>query len=273
MKVAYLGPDGTFSRQAADILCPDSEKIPFSTFTEVLGACQDGKADQAVVPIENSIEGVVNASIDELVFEKELYIQEILNLPIEQNLMAKKGTRIEDVKKIISHSHAIPQCKNFLKTLPEAVIETVSSTGEGARLASIAEGNNVAAVGNKAAADIYGLEILKSSIQDNKNNITRFARVSATPTIDYENKQKQTIAFSTLDEPGALYGVLEIFSVYGINLSDIFSRPMKNRLKEYVFVVDIDINNNIDDIKQAIKLMERKSSFIKVLGIYSEISP
>ncbi len=271
MKTAFLGPIGTFSSEAANILSPNSEKIPYDSFRDILSACESGETNEAVIPIENSIEGVVNASIDELVFEKNLYIQQSVMLPIEQNLIAIKGTELKDIKRVISHSHALPQCKNFLsKMLPNAALHTVSSTGEGVRLAS-QEGFGTAAIGNKEAAKIYGLEVIAPAIQDNKQNFTQFVKVSKTPTVSYEGCTHATIAFSTPHRPGALFDVLEIFAVYNINLSEIFSRPMKNKPHEYVFVVDIMIQDNKDDISAAVELMKRKSSFIKTLGIYSVI--
>ena len=269
MKTAYLGPEGTFSQEAAALLSPNSELIPYKNFRLALKACANGETDNAVIPIENSIEGVVNASIDELVFEEELYIQKSINLTIVQNLMVKKGSKPEDIVRIISHSHALPQCKKFIgENFPNAELRTVSSTGEAVKIVS-GGGKGLAAIGSSAAAKIYGLDILASSVQDSNKNYTQFVLVGKEPTLDYNGKDVATLAFSTKHEPGALYGVLEILAVYDINMLEIFSRPMKNRPSEYVFVVDLAIENNSEDIKKAIELMKRKSSFIKLLGIYT----
>lgn len=269
MDIGYLGPKGTFSEEAATILAKGENTVPYHSFYEVLQAVENGEIDGAVVPVENSIEGVVNAIADELIFSVNLYINELLVLPIEQNLIVKKGTKLEDIEKVISHSHAIPQCKEFLnKHLMDVPRVSASSTGEAIRMVACSQ-ENIAGIGNKNAAKLYGLEVLEKSIQDNKNNFTLFARVSKRPNIKREEYKNCTLSFSTPNEPGALFKILEIFSVYNINMSKISSRPMKERPMEYVFMVDIDINDNLDDIENAIKLIKRKTSFYKNLGFYS----
>lgn len=269
MKVGYLGPRGTFSEQAARILAKDNELIPYHSFFDGLKAVACGEVDEAVVPIENSIEGVVNATIDSLAFDVDLYIQELLIMPIEQCLIAKKGTDIKDIKKIMSHPHAIPQCKNYInQNLPEAEIETKASTAGAIR--TVAESSeNIAGIGAKCAAELYGLEVVAEGIQDTNSNFTEFARVSKQESLDYANNNKVTICFSTADKPGALLGLLDIFSIYDINMSKIFSRPMRNKPLEYIFIIDLDVDNNSDDIKEAIKLLERKTTFCKNLGCYN----
>lgn len=126
------------------------------------------KIDSAVVPVENVIEGIVNATVDELIFSVNLHINEMLILPINQNLIVKKGTKLEDIKEVISHPHAIPQCKNFLNEyLPDVPRTTASSTAEAIRMVSLSE-QSIAGIGNKRAAELYGLEVLEECIQDNK---------------------------------------------------------------------------------------------------------
>lgn len=269
MKVGYLGPRGTFSEQAARILAKDNELIPYGSFLEELKAVAKGELDEAVVPIENSIEGVVNATIDCLAFDVDLYIQELLIMPIEQCLIAKKGTSIGDIKKVMSHPHAIPQCKNFIsKNLRQAETETMSSTA-GAIKAAAESDDGTAGIGAKCAAELYGLEVVAEGIQDTNDNFTEFVRVSRKKSLDYVNGNKVTICFSTLDEPGALLKLLNIFSAYDINMSKIFSRPMRNKALEYIFIIDLDVNDNREDIINAIKLLERKTTFCKNLGCYS----
>ena len=192
----------------------------------------------------------------------------MLVLPINQNLIAKKGTKVEDIKEVISHPHAIPQCKNFLNEyLPNVPRTTASSTAEAIRMVSASD-QCIAGIGNKRAAELYGLEVLKECIQDNKNNFTQFVRVSKTPNMDNKNAKVCTLTFSTPNKPGELFKVMEIFSVYNLNMSKISSRPMKERPMEYVFMVDVDIDNNLEDIENAIKLIKRKTSFYKNLGFY-----
>jgi prephenate dehydratase len=270
MKIGYLGPRGTFTEQAALILAQNEELIPFKSFWEALVAVENGEIDQAIVPVENSIEGVVNATIDSLIFDVNLYVQELLIMPVEQSLIAKKGVKIEDIREIYSHSHAIPQCNEYLrKNLALATRKTVSSTAEGMKIVANSENRDIAAIGSKNAATLYGLEVLAEGIQDTNNNFTQFARVSKTKTDKIVNNKKCTICFSTENKPGYLYKMLEIFSIYDINMSKIASRPMRNKPMEYVFLIDIDVYDNAADVEDAIKLLKRKTSFFKNLGVYA----
>lgn len=273
MQAGYLGPRGTFTEQAAKIMTGGQDIIPFKSFWEALEAVECGKIQEAVVPIENSIEGVVNASMDCLIFDVELYIQELLIMPIEQNLIAKKGTNISGIKKIYSHSHAIPQCKKFIReNIPGAQLQSVSSTADGIRLAAnAADDECIAAIGSLAGAELYGLEVLAKSIQDTNSNFTQFARVSKQPSAEIKNNSKATICFSTENRPGTLYRMLEIFSIFDANMSKISSRPMRDRPMEYVFIIDLDIYDNSEDIKSALSLLQRKTSFFKNLGVYNVI--
>ena len=268
MDVGYLGPEGTFTEEATLLLANGENTVPYHNFYEALHAVDDGKINSAVVPVENVIEGIVNATVDELIFSVNLHINEMLILPINQNLIAKKGTKVEDIKEVISHPHAIPQCKNFLNEyLPNVPRTTASSTAEAIRMVSASD-QCIAGIGNKRAAELYGLEVLKECIKDNTNNFTQFVRVSKTPNMDNKNAKVCTLTFSTPNKPGELFKVMEIFSVYNLNMSKISSRPMKERPMEYVFMVDVDIDNNLEDIENAIKLIKRKTSFYKKLGFY-----
>ena len=268
MDVGYLGPEGTFTEEATLLLANGENTVPYHNFYEALHAVDDGKINSAVVPVENVIEGIVNATVDELIFSVNLHINEMLILPINQNLIAKKGTKVEDIKEVISHPHAIPQCKNFLNEyLPNVPRTTASSTAEAIRMVSASD-QCIAGIGNHRAAELSGLEVLKECRQDNKNNFTQFVRVSKTPNMDNKNAKVCTLTFSTPNKPGELFKVMEIFSVYNLNMSKISSRPMKERPMEYVFMVDVDIDNNLEDIENAIKLIKRKTSFYKNLGFY-----
>lgn len=269
MKVGYLSPRGTFTEQAAIIFAKDNELVPYQNFLEELKAVANGEIDEAVVPIENSIEGIVNATIDSLVFDVDLYIQELLIMPIEQCLIAKRGTKISDIKRVMSHPHAIPQCKNFINAKLKGV-ETETRTSTAGAIKAVSESDEViAGIGAKCAAEVYGLEVLAESIQDTNNNFTEFIRVSKKKSLEYISGNTVTLCFSTADEPGALLKVLEIFSIYDINMSKIFSRPMRNKPLEYIFIIDLDVENNSGDIMEAIKLLERKTPFCKNLGCYS----
>lgn len=268
MDVGYLGPRGTFSEQAAKIMMPDANLIPYHTFAEALRDTDKGKLAYAIVPIENSIEGIVNANVDTLIFDVNLYIHKLLILPINQCFITKKDADLNNINKIYSHPHAIPQCKEYiLKNYPNADTVSTSSTAEAIKF--VAEtSENVAAIGNSGAAELYGLKVVDEGIQDNNSNFTMFIQVAKEKSLDYAKNKKVTISFSIENKPGALYKALDIFSIFDINLSMIYSRPMKNRPMEYAFFIDIDIEDNINDVNDALKLIERKTTFFKNLGCY-----
>lgn len=273
MNVGYLGPRGTFTEQAAKIMAENDNIIPYHSFWEALEAVEEDKLDEAIVPIENSIEGTVNATIDTLIFDVNLYIQELLIMPIEQCLLAKKGMSIDKIKTVLSHPHALPQCKNFFREkLANAEGVPTSSTAEGiATVAKSGDGEPIAAIGAKTAAQLYGLEILAEGIQDNKSNFTQFIRVSKNCTETPYNNKKTTICFSTVDEPGSLYKLLDIFSIFDVNMSKIVSRPMKNKPMEYVFIIDLQTKDNEKDVRDALTMIKRKTSFFKNLGSYNVV--
>lgn len=273
MNLGYLGPRGTFSEQAAMTMAPGENIIPYHSFWEALEAVKENKLDGAIVPIENSIEGTVNATVDSLVFDVELYIQKLLIMPIEQCLLGYKGMKFEDIKTVMSHPHALPQCKQFFrKHMPQADMVTTSSTAEGIRLAAGSQKHEgIAAIGAKTAAELYGLEILAEGIQDNDSNFTQFILVSKNNTASPEMGKKTTLCFSTEDKPGSLYKLLDIFAIFDVNMSKIVSRPMRNRPMEYVFIIDLENENNEKDVRDALTMLERKTPFYKNLGFYNVI--
>jgi prephenate dehydratase len=272
MDIGYLGPKGTFSEQAALIMAEGENIIPYHSFWEALEAVDNDKIDAAIVPIENSIEGTVNSTVDALIFDMSLHIQELLVLPVEQCLLAKSGTEIADIATVYSHPHALPQCKNFFREhLPEAAQIATSSTAEGIRTVAESEDMSVAAVGAKIAAELYGLNILADGIQDNNRNFTQFIKVSKRNTQLPENGKKTTICFSTEDKPGSLYKLLDIFSIFDVNMSKIISRPMRNKPMEYVFLIDLETTDNENDVRDALTMIKRKTTFFKNLGAYSVI--
>lgn len=272
MDVGYLGPRGTFTEQAAKIMLPEDNLIPYHTFAEALKEVDDGKISAAVVPIENSIEGIVNSTVDALIFDVDLNIQKLLVLPINQCFIAKKGVDLNNIKKIYSHPHAIPQCKKYLsENYIDADTIAVSSTAEAIRLVADSD-ENIAGIGNSAAAELYGLEVIDEGIQDTNDNFTMFILVSKNKSHKYVSGKKITLCFSTANKPGALYKLLDIFSIFDINMSKIYSRPMKNKPMEYVFFIDIDIQDNVTDVIDALKLIKRKTTFFKNLGCYNIIN-
>lgn len=269
LKLGFLGPKGTFSQEAANIYTSQGtyEVIPFSNIPDMLFSVEKGILDEAIVPIENSLEGAVGVTLDMMANDVKLLIKSECIIKIRQNLLVKRGTKIENIKYVISHPQAIGQTGKYLNSiLPNAEVRYLDSTAEAARIVS--EGNNnCAAIGSDAAALEHGLEVLKSSIQDKDNNHTRFVVVSKKDSIR-TGADKTSIVFSTEDKPGSLYRILDIFSLWDINMTRIESRPEKNKLGKYIFFIDFMGHIDDEDIRDALLMVKRKTSFFKFLGSY-----
>jgi Prephenate dehydratase len=269
LKIGFLGPKGTFSHEALLEYTKGSiyEAIDYSSIAELLQAVQNRDIDEAIVPIENSIEGAVNATLDILAFDVDLLIKAELVIPIKENLLVKKGTSIDDIKYVLSHPQPLGQCRNFLASkLPHAQIQATYSTAGAAGDVAAGTGDN-AAIGSIAASEVYDLEVLIRDIHDCDNNYTRFVVVDCRDG-DRTGNDKTSIVFSTEDKPGSLYRVLDIFNLWDINMSRIESRPAKNKLGRYIFFVDIHGHREDDDIRDALTMIKRKASFFKFLGSY-----
>ncbi|BDG07694.1 prephenate dehydratase [Anaeromyxobacter paludicola] len=272
MRVAYLGPPGTFSEEAVGRcdLARGGEHVPYPSIPDAYEAVAKGEVDAALLPIENSIEGSVNATLDLLVHRPGLRIRREVLLPIEQQLMAARGTRLEDVKKVLSHPQPLGQCAGFLRERLRGVpLEATASTAEAARLvAAQGEGAALAALGPRAAALRYGLEILAEDVQDAEANTTRFvlvAREDEAPT----GRDKTSIAFTLdRDRPGGLYEVMGELARRQINLSRIESRPMKQALGHYVFYLDFEGHRADPACAEALMGALQRVHALHLLGSY-----
>jgi prephenate dehydratase len=242
MRIAYLGPPGTFSEEAVTRceLAGGDEPLPCASFPDAWDAVLAGRADAALLPVENSIEGAIGTTLDLLVHRSGLMILRELLLPVQQQLLAAPGTTLSQVTRVLSHPQPLGQCARFLRQrLPGARLEATHSTADAA--IQVSQGlAGAAAIGSRAAAGRYGLSIIAESIQDSDENTTRFllvARQDAPPT----GRDRTSIAFTMdRDRPGGLYEVMGEFASRGINLSKIESRPMKQALGHYVFFVDFE---------------------------------
>lgn len=265
LNIAYLGPEGTFTQTAAlkhfghsvnTIAQPSIDQV----FREVeAGACQFG-----VVPIENSIEGVVNHTLD-MLMNSPLTICGEVELRIHQHLLTK-ASDLSAVRRVFSHQQSLAQCRRWLDLhLPAAERLPVSSNAEAARRA--AGDPEAAAVAGEAAAECYGLPILARNIEDEPDNTTRFlvlGRYDAPPS----GNDKTSILFSTPNRPGALYEVLKCFYENNVNLTRIESRPSRRGMWDYVFFVDMDGHAKDAPIAAAIRDLEQASAIVKLLGSY-----
>jgi len=269
MRVAYLGPPGTFSEEAVGRceLARGAERLPRPTFADAYEAVLAGEADAALLPIENSLEGSVGAVLDLLVHRPGLLIRRELMLPVEQHLLARGGTDLSGIARVLSHPQALGQCAAFLRArLPGVPLVPTHSTADAARQA--AEGSDAAAIGGRAAAERYGLAILAESIQDPGENFTRFvllAREDEKPT----GRDRTSIAFTLdRDRPGGLHEVLGEFASRKVNLSKIESRPTKKTVGHYVFYVDFEGHRADPDGAGALEGVRRKVHVLHLLGSY-----
>lgn len=269
IKIGYLGPKGTFSFEAMKKYTGDGsyDAQDFQSIPEIILAVQDGKLDEAIVPIENSIEGAVNATMDMIATEAGLMIKAELVLPIRENLLVKPGTDISGIRYVLSHPQPLGQCRRFLsEQLPYARVKSVYSTSAAAQ--EVAEGGSeLAAIGSASAAAVYGLEVAKTDIQDHNNNHTRFIILGRQDAPRCGN-DKTSIVFSTEDKPGSLYSILDIFNLWDINMTRIESRPAKHKLGRYIFFVDVLGHREDGDLRDALTMVKRKTSFLKILGSY-----
>lgn len=267
--IGFLGPHGTFSHEAALAYVTEKpyELKEFSSIQDVMSALKNDIINEAIVPIENSLEGAVNVTLDVLAREDGLYIVDELILPINLNLVARKGTKPEDIRVITSHPQPLGQCRNYLNRDFQSVIQLEEdSTSKAAQKVASGDGS-FAAITSGIAARLYELEILESNIQDVQNNHTRFVVISKTLK-GRTGRDKTSIVFSTDNKPGSLYRILDIFSLWDINMTRIESRPAKNVLGQYIFFIDIDGHIEDQDVYDALTMIQRKTSFYKFIGSY-----
>ncbi|OGX29270.1 MAG: chorismate mutase [Omnitrophica WOR_2 bacterium RIFCSPHIGHO2_01_FULL_49_10] len=264
LKIAYMGPPASFSNIAALKKFGSSVRyLPVNTITEVFAEVEHGRADYGVVPIENSIEGAINYTLD-MFMESDLKICSEISLEISHNLLAK--CRMDQIKRIYSNPNVIGQCRMWLEAnLPRVELIEVTSTTKAAEMAVKERG--AAAIGSGLAAECYGLNILARSIEDSPHNMTRFLVIGKTenkPT----GKDKTSIMFSVKDRVGALHDMLVPFKKNRINLTKIESRPSKKKVWEYRFFVDMIGHHEDVRIKKAIKELEGICTNLKILGSY-----
>jgi prephenate dehydratase len=276
--IGFLGPAGTFTEEALratiDEQGPDGRKrqfVPYPSMQETIEAASTGAVDCAVVPIENSIEGSVSATIDVLTHEIDnLQIVREIRRPIRQCLLARPGVSLEQITKVVSIPHAHGQCRSWLRAnLPGREVEAASSTANAVeRVASINE--PWAAIGNQLAGERYGCAVLGADIEDHEDNETRFVFLARQRERQdwFEPYKTSVVCEIAQDQPGALLLILQEFAFRHINLTKIESRPSKRRLGDYVFIVDME--GKVDDatIADALRCLCCKLPRLTVLGSY-----
>ena len=274
--LAYLGPAGTFTEQAlhsqADLL--DYTLTPTTSIPEVLRMVGDGRADFGFVAIENSIEGSVNITQDTLTFDTDLLIQREVISEIELNLLAHAGVGLGDVEMVLSFPHAIAQCRTWLtENLPGAATGAANSTADAARQVAEDRPPATAAIATRRAAQTYGLEILVPDIEDHPENETRFVLVAAEGVPAPSGHDKTSlVVFQDADRPGSLLGILQEFAARSINLTRLESRPTKQGLGDYCFLIDLEGHVADEVVADCLRNLHMKNGRVKFLGSYPSAS-
>ena len=273
LRVGFLGPFGTFTEQALHSQedLATSELVPFPTVPDVLDAVEAGDLDLGFVPIENSIEGTVNFTQDALAFDHELLIQREVVLDIEHCLLAHPGSKLADVKTVWSIPVASAQCHHYLRReLPGTELRAANSTAEAARIVAAEADPGAAAIAPRAAARVYGLEVIAADIADHTGNQTRFVLVGR-DTIPPPTGHDRTalVVYQSADEPGSLISILQEFAARRVNLSNLLSRPTKaGGLGDYCFVIYAEGHIADELVADALRDLHTKQGGVKFLGSY-----
>jgi chorismate mutase/prephenate dehydratase len=269
LRVAYLGPAGTFSHAAvAKQFGTFVDAVPLPTIDEVIRAAEAGRTDYAVVPVENSTEGAVGRTLD-LMCTTELAICGEIKLRIQQNLLSNAAT-LADVRKVYSHAQSLAQCVQWLaRNLPAATRVAVASNAEAARLAAAEPG--AAAIAGENAAAIYGLAVLCPHIEDEPNNTTRFW-VLGRQQVPASGRDETSLVMSAPNRPGAVHDLLEPLARHGVSMTRFESRPARTGLWEYLFFVDVAGHRTDPTVAAALAELARRAPFLKLLGSYPAAS-
>ena len=268
-RIGFLGPQGTYSQEVALRLFGDAAALqPYSSIDAAIRAVASGEIAECVVPIENSLEGSVNITLDTLAHDVELLISREIMMPVRHNLLARETGR--KVSVVLSHPQALAQCRRTLARLhPRAECRPVESTAEAAR--RVAEGESgLAAIGSRSAAALYRLEIIAADIQDTANNCTRFVtlRVQAADSSRAERSKTSVVCQIDGSKPGSLYRILAEFAKRDVNLTKIESRPARTSLCAYLFFLDMEGSADEARVREALTAVEEQSLWFKNLGSY-----
>ncbi|HEU4945305.1 MAG TPA: prephenate dehydratase [Solirubrobacterales bacterium] len=275
MRIAYLGPAGTFTEDAlreARGASGEHEPLRTPTIRDAILAVERGEAERALVPFENSIEGSVRSTLDTLAFDAHgVTIVGEYDFAVRPMLIARAQIELEQIERVLSHPQPLAQCARFLREqLPDAERQSVDSTAAAVKLVADSEAP-WAAIGAKAAAELYGCTILREGIEDEANNVTRFVWIA--PTGSEPNSGgacKTSLVFSELgeDHPGALVNALREFSSREVNLTRIESRPLRLELGRYMFFCDLEGSLSEPAVSEAVEALRGKADSVRILGSY-----
>lgn len=284
IKLGYLGPRGTHSEEAAlylENLAAEGEKaelVPYPEIADVFEAVRLGAVDRALVPVENSLEGPINITLDILARTDSIVVSREFIWPVRNNLLAKCEPK--NIKTIHSHGQPLSQCRQYLRTrFSWAKLIEETSTARAAELVSQSSADDgMAAIGTRRAAEIYGLNVIAEDIQDNSENCTRFYEIySRDRGMSDRNaeppKKGQALLVCQIDgsKAGSLLGVLQDFARFGVNLTRIESRPARTYLGAYIFFFDLELDNNLEAVHKAVEAVRKRSIWLRYPGEFPVI--
>jgi arogenate/prephenate dehydratase len=269
--LAFQGEPGAYSEAAALTFAPGEAVLPCPSFEAVFAAVADGRASRGILPMENSIGGSIHRNYDLLV-EHDLPIIGEVELRVDHCLLALPGTTFEEVKVVYSHPQALAQCEAALTAMHGVEVVAVYDTAGAAKMVRDGGRRDAAAVASRRAADVFGLAVLRESIQDFTDNITRFCVIAQSPA-DHAEANKTSIVFALHSRPGALFKALAGFALRDINLTKLESRPLRGRPWEYAFYVDLEIASADPGLQRALADLREFSHWVRILGSYRAWKP
>ena len=271
MRVAYSGTEGAFAHIAAERLFPTAKKIAFSDFASAYKAVESGDCDVCVLPVENSYNGEVG-QVTDLMFSGTLYVNEMLDLAVTQDLLALPGSELSNIRTVVSHPQALAQCQNYLKNHGFESIE-YANTALAAKYVKELSDKSVAAIASKEAADVFGLEVLDHDINEAKSNTTRFAVFSrvANKKPKKDLNTHSILLFTVRNEAGALAKAIDVIGSFGYNMRTLRSRPMKELLWQYYFYVETEGEIQTEKGRLMMEALGEFCDRLKFAGTYSKM--
>lgn len=268
MRVTYSGAEGAFAYIAAKRMFPDAELVAFSDFKAAYEAVENGEYDCAVLPLENSYAGEVGTVMD-LIFSGNLYVNQSIDLPIVHNLLVNEGAKFSDIKKVVSHPQALEQCRNYIHKYGFET-ESYSNTALAAKYVKESGDLSIATIASEESAEIFGLKLIDSGINDINNNTTRFASFSRAQNrpISKNNRDEETfiLVFTVKNEAGALAQTLNIIGAHGYNMRSLRSRPMKDLQWNYFFYIEAEGNINTENGRDMLRELSAICAKLKLVG-------
>jgi prephenate dehydratase len=271
--IAFQGEPGAYSEAAALKYSPGAAVLPCPSFEEVFAAVAEGRATHGILPMENSIGGSIHRNYDLLV-EHLLPIVGEVELHVDHCLLARPGTALEDVRVVYSHPQALAQVEKALSEMRGVEVVAVYDTAGAAKMVRDGERRDTAAVASRRAAEVFGLAVLRASMQDFADNITRFCVIAKdAPEEGADEANKTSIVFALHSKPGALFKALAGFALRDINLTKLESRPLRGRPWEYAFYVDVEVPRTHPGCQRALADLGEFSHWVRVLGSYRASKP